>query len=41
MIFTGRIREKDSLSQVLNRMSILHNLTIKETGSKFIIQKSH
>jgi ferric-dicitrate binding protein FerR (iron transport regulator) len=41
MIFTGRIRGKDSLSQVFNRMSVLYNLTIKETGNKFIIQKSH
>lgn len=41
MIFTGRIREKDSLSQVLNRMSILYDLNIKETGSRFIIQPSH
>jgi ferric-dicitrate binding protein FerR (iron transport regulator) len=41
MIFTGRIRAKDSLSQVLNRMSLLYNLTIKEKGNKFIIQKSH
>lgn len=41
MIFTGRIRAKDSLSQVLNRMSLLCNLTIKEKGNKFIIQKSH
>jgi ferric-dicitrate binding protein FerR (iron transport regulator) len=41
MIFTGRIREKDSLSQVLNRISILYNLTIKETGNRFIIQQSH
>lgn len=41
MIFTGRIREKDSLSQVLNRLSILYNLNIKETGNRFIIQPSH
>lgn len=41
MIFTGRIREKDSLSQVLNRISILYDLNIKETGNQFIIQKSH
>lgn len=41
MIFTGRIRAKDSLSQVLNRISLLYNLTIKEKGNKFIIQKSH
>jgi transmembrane sensor len=41
MIFTGRIRAKDSLSQVLNRLSILYNLTVKEKGNKFIIQKSH
>lgn len=41
MIFTGRIREKDSLSQVLNRMSILYNLNIKATRNGFIIQKSH
>jgi ferric-dicitrate binding protein FerR (iron transport regulator) len=41
MIFTGRIRAKDSLSQVLNRMSLLYNLTVKEKGNKFIIQKSH
>lgn len=41
MIFTGRIREQDALSQVLNRMSILYNLTIKERGNKFIIRKSH
>jgi transmembrane sensor len=41
MIFTGRIRAKDSLSQVLNRMSLLYNLSIKEKGNKFIIQKSH
>lgn len=41
MIFTGHIREKDSLSQVLNRLSILYNLKIKEAGNKIIIQKSH
>ena len=41
MIFTGRIREKDSLSQVLNRISILYDLNFKETGNQFIIQKSH
>jgi len=41
MIFTGRIREKDSLSQVLNRISILYDLNIKETGNRFIIRKSH
>jgi ferric-dicitrate binding protein FerR (iron transport regulator) len=41
MVFTGHIREKDSLSQVLNRMSILYNLNIKETGNRIIIQKSH
>ena len=41
MIFTGRIREKDSLSQVLNRISILYNLNIKETRNGFIIQQSH
>jgi ferric-dicitrate binding protein FerR (iron transport regulator) len=41
MIFTGRIREKDSLSQVLKRISILYDLNIKETGNQFIIQKSH
>jgi transmembrane sensor len=41
MIFTGRIREKDSLSQVLNRISILYDLNIKETSNRIIIQKSH
>jgi len=41
MIFTGRIREKDSLSQVLKRISILYDLNIKEAGDKFIIRKSH
>jgi ferric-dicitrate binding protein FerR (iron transport regulator) len=41
MMFTGRIREKDSLSQVLNRISILYDLTIKEAGNRFIIRKSH
>jgi ferric-dicitrate binding protein FerR (iron transport regulator) len=41
MVFTGHIREKDSLSQVLNRISILYNLNIKETGNRIIIQKSH
>jgi transmembrane sensor len=41
MIFTGRIREKDSLSQVLKRISILYNLNIKETRNGFIIQQSH
>lgn len=41
MIFTGRIRARDSLSQVLNRMSLLYNLTVKEKGNKFIIQRSH
>jgi transmembrane sensor len=41
MIFTGRIREKDSLSQVLKRISILYDLNIKESGNQFIIQKSH
>jgi transmembrane sensor len=41
MIFTGRIREKDSLSQVLNRISILYDLNIKEAGNRFIIRKSH
>lgn len=41
MVFTGRIREKDSLSQVLNRMSILYNLNIKATSKGYVIQKSH
>jgi transmembrane sensor len=41
MVFTGHVREKDSLSQVLNRISILYDLNIKETGNKIIIQKSH
>ena len=41
MIFTGRIRETDSLTQVLNRLFILYNLKIKEAGNKIIIQKSH
>jgi transmembrane sensor len=41
MIFSGRIKETDSLSQVLKRMAILYNLTIKETGKGFIIQKFH
>jgi len=41
MIFTGRICTKDSLSPVLNRMSLLYNLIIKEKDNKFFIQKSH
>jgi ferric-dicitrate binding protein FerR (iron transport regulator) len=41
MIFTGRVREKDSLSQVLKRISILYDLNIKETSNRIIIQKSH
>jgi ferric-dicitrate binding protein FerR (iron transport regulator) len=41
MIFTGRIRAKDSLSQVLNRISILYDLRITEAGNRFIIQQSH
>jgi ferric-dicitrate binding protein FerR (iron transport regulator) len=41
MIFTGHIHEKDSLSQVLNRISILYDLKIKEARNGFIIQKSH
>jgi hypothetical protein len=41
MNFSGRIRATDSLSQVLKRISILYNLSIKASGNKFIIQKTH
>jgi len=41
MNFSGRIKATDSLSQVLKRISILYNLSIKASGNKFIIQKTH
>lgn len=41
MNFSGRIKETDSLAQVMKRVAILYNLNIKETGNKFIIQKIH
>jgi transmembrane sensor len=41
MLFSGRIREKDSLGQVLKRIAALYNLTVKATGKKYIIQKNH
>lgn len=41
MLFSGRIRETDSLSQVLNRMSALYNLNIRPTVKQYIISKNH
>jgi ferric-dicitrate binding protein FerR (iron transport regulator) len=41
MNFSGRVKATDSLSQVLKRISILYNLSIKASGNKFIIQKTH
>jgi len=41
MLFSGRIREKDSLSQVLNRISALYNLNIRPTVKEYIIRKNH
>lgn len=41
MIFSGSIRETDSLSQVLKRIAVLYNLSVKPDGQHFIIRKSH
>jgi len=41
MVFSGRIRETDSLSQVLYRISALYNLTIQPTVKEYIIRKNH
>lgn len=37
-LFSGRIRKTDSLLQVLHRISLLNELSIKETSNGFIIQ---
>jgi ferric-dicitrate binding protein FerR (iron transport regulator) len=41
LLFSGTIREKDSLSQVLKRMALLYNLTVKTTDKQYIIQRNH
>ncbi|HEY0612506.1 MAG TPA: DUF4974 domain-containing protein, partial [Chitinophaga sp.] len=41
MLFSGSIRDTDSLSQVLKRIEVLYNLSVKPTGKQFIIRKSH
>jgi hypothetical protein len=41
MTFSGSIRETDSLSQVLKRIAVLYNLSVKPDGQHFIIRKSH
>lgn len=41
MLFSGSIRETDSLSQVLKRIAVLYNLSVKPTAKQFIIRKSH
>lgn len=41
MLFSGSIRETDSLSQVLKRIEVLYNLSVKPAGKQFIIRKSH
>lgn len=41
MLFSGSIRETDSLSQVLKRIAILYNLSVKQSAKQFIIRKSH
>jgi ferric-dicitrate binding protein FerR (iron transport regulator) len=41
MIFSGSIRETDSLAQVLNRIGVLYNLSVKPAGKQIIIRKSH
>jgi hypothetical protein len=41
MLFSGRIRETDSLSQVLHRISALYNLSIQPTVKEYIIRKNH
>jgi hypothetical protein len=41
MLFSGSIRETDSLSQVLKRIAVLYNLSVKPSAKQFIIRKSH
>ena len=41
VLFSGRIREKDSLSQVLQRIALLHDLEIKPNIRGFSIRKNH
>lgn len=41
MIFSGRIREKDSLSQVLQRIASLNDLEIRSDSRGFSIRKVH
>ena len=41
MLFSGSIRETDSLSQVLRRIAVLYNLSVKPSTKQFIIRKSH
>lgn len=41
MLFSGSIRETDSLSQVLKRIAVLYDLSVKPTTKQFIIRKSH
>ncbi|RFS20143.1 FecR family protein [Chitinophaga silvatica] len=40
VVYTGQIREVDSLGKVLSRIAILHNLNIKATGKGFLIEKN-
>ncbi|WP_188315892.1 FecR family protein [Chitinophaga agrisoli] len=41
LLFSGSIRETDSLSQVLKRIALLYDLKIKPTDRQFIIRKNH
>ncbi len=41
LLFSGNIRETDSLSQVLKRIALLYNLKIKPTDKQYIIRKNH
>lgn len=41
MLFSGSIRETDSLSQVLKRIAVLYDLSVKPSAKQFIIRKSH
>lgn len=41
MLFSGSIKETDSLSQVLKRIGVLYNLSVKPAGRQIIIRKSH
>ncbi|SEA67378.1 FecR family protein [Chitinophaga terrae (ex Kim and Jung 2007)] len=40
VVYTGQIREVDSLGKVLSRIAILHNLVIKATAKGYSIEKN-